>query len=115
MGRKRLSADEHHRRGTFQPSRHGEKAALLGIDEADTSTWFRHHSPAEQHLWRQYLKAYIPGDRLPCYRFIAHWAACESVDYWRTQRGDPPPTAWARTTRAKTLADLFAATKGRRR
>ena len=114
MPRKKLSPGEHRRRGTFQPVRHGDEAALLGIDEDDPSTWFQHHSEAEQRLWRRYLESYIPGDRLPCYRFISWWLACEGAEYWRRQRGEPQ-NPLAKRHSAERLADLFKARKWRRR
>ena len=117
MPRKKLSPDEHRRRGTFQPVRHGDQAALLGIDETDPETWFRHHSPAEQQLWKRYLASYIPGDRRACYHFISWWLTCETTAYWRAKRGDLgyPESPESKRHSAQRLADLFKATKWRRR
>jgi hypothetical protein len=115
VARKKLTPAEHARRGTFQPSRHGESARSLGIDEADPTTWFRHHSPHAQALWSRYLAKYIPGNRLACYPFIAWLAAVEATEYWRQKRGDPPQAAAVRTYEAGKLADLFKRTQWRRR
>ena len=115
-GRKRLTVEEHRKRGTFQPCRHGETdLSALGIDEADPTTWFTHFSPYEQRLWQRYLEAYIPGDRLACYHFIGWQAACESTEYWRRNRGDPPEAPEVTAYSAAKLADLFKRTKWRRR
>jgi hypothetical protein len=117
-GRKRLPAEEHRRRGTFQPCRHGDEGLSdLGLDEADPTTWFIHFSPDEQRLWQQYLERYIPGDRLACYHFISWQAAHESAKYWRLKRGDLgyPEDPLVTAHNVARLADLFKATKWRRR
>jgi hypothetical protein len=117
MPRKKLSADEHKRRGTFQPVRHGDQAALLGIDEDDPSTWFIHHTPREQWFWARYLEAYIPGARVPCYHYINWLSVVEASAYWRKQRGDLgyPESPEARAHSAAKLARLLAETQPRRR
>ena len=105
-GPKALSAAEHQRRGTWRRDCHGRftSAAMDGETTApvmnpdDPETWFVHHRPYEQHLWRRYLESYVPGDRLACYQFIDHQAACESTDYWRLKHGGPPRTPGPRGT-----------------
>jgi hypothetical protein len=115
-GRKRLTAEQHRARGTFQPCRHGDKGlSELGLDEGDPTTWFIHFSPYEQHLWQQYLERYIPGDRLACYQFISWQAAHESAKYWRLKSGDKPEDPQVTAYNVARLADLFKATKWRRR
>jgi hypothetical protein len=116
VARKRLTAEEHHRRGTYQPVRHGdERASGMGVDPEAPETWLVNFSPEEQRLGRLYLENYAPGHRLAFYRFIAWQAACEASDYWRARRGDPPPAPEIAAHNAAHLADLFRATKWRRR
>ena len=71
-------------------------------------------SSYEQRLWRENVARYRPGNRLACYQFISWHAACESAAYW-AQHGDPPPDPAVTAYGAARLADLFKATKWRRR
>jgi len=115
----RKSLEELKRSGTFRPSRHANRGVPgTNINESDPATWFVHCPPHEQRLWARYRERYIPGDRLACYRFISWQWACESSEYWRKKRGPIWESAQAPDHAARCaarLADLFAATKWRRR
>ena len=113
-GRKRLPVEEHRRRGTFQPVRHAVKRRLdTGFSEKRPSTWFVDWPPYEQRLWQEFLLRYVPGDRLACYHFISWQAACEVAAYW-ARPGDPRRIGGNGVGAAR-LADLFKATRWRRR
>jgi hypothetical protein len=117
-GRPALTAEQHRARGTFQPCRHADSGLSgTGVIEDDPTTWFVNFSPYERRLWAEYLVRYIPGDRLASYRFISWQAACESAAYWVRKRGDLgfPELPTVRAASTARLADLFKATKWRRR
>lgn len=63
MARKRLSADEHLRRGTYQRCRHEDRTPRRPLPDPESFyPWLEGLSPAAQWEGRRFLEQCIPGD-----------------------------------------------------